>query len=239
MTIPEHTAKAFDVDLAAVAKLVSDMADRVERQLLAAVEGLENLDVEKAELAIAADPAIDALQREIEDRTILTIARRQPMAIDLREVVGALRIANDLERIGDLSKNIGKRVLAIKDESERRSLLRGVGKMSKLAQTQFRDVIDAYLDRDVERGLGVWKGDEKLDAMTNSLLREFLTYMMEDPRNITICIHLIFCIKNLERIGDHATNIAEIVYFIVKGESLDDERPKGDTTDFVQANDGR
>jgi len=235
MTIPEHTAKAFDADLAAVAKQVSEMADRVERQLADAVESLEDLDVEKAQSVIEADAAIDELQREIEDRAILTIARRQPMAVDLREVVGALRVANDLERIGDLSKNIGKRVLAIKDESERRALLRGVGKMSKLAQIQFRDVMDAYLDRDVERALEVWKGDEKLDSMTNSLLREFLTYMMEDPRNITICIHLIFCIKNLERIGDHATNIAEIVYFIVKGETLDDERPKGDTTDFVPA----
>jgi phosphate transport system protein len=141
-----------------------------------------------------------------------------------------LRVANDLERIGDLAKNIAKRVGALDDEIELTKVLRGVEHMADLVLAQIKDVLDAYTRRDVEKALGVWRGDEEVDAVNNSLFRELLTYMMEDPRNISLCIHLLFCAKNIERMGDHATNIAETVYYIVEGRPLADERPKGDTT---------
>jgi len=161
---------------------------------------------------------------------ILTIARRQPMAVDLREVVGALRVSNDLERIGDLAKNIAKRVAALDADIELHKAMRGVEHMAELVLAQIKDVLDSYARRDVEKALAVWRGDEEIDAVNNSLFRELLTYMMEDPRNITLCIHLLFCAKNIERMGDHATNIAETVYYMVEGRALPDERPKGDLT---------
>ena len=178
---------------------------------------------------IAADVAIDNLQREIEDRSVLTIARRQPMAVDLREIVSALRIANDLERIGDLAKNIAKRVMPITADFHPQKLIRGVEHMSALVLTQLKQVLDSYASHDLEKALAVWNGDEEIDAMCTSLFRELLTYMMEDPRHITFCIHLMFSAKNIERMGDHATNIAETVYFMVQGRPITDERPKGDT----------
>jgi phosphate transport system protein len=179
---------------------------------------------------IALDDKIDYLQREIEEKAILTIARRQPMAVDLREIVGALRVANDLERIGDLAKNIAKRVSALDDDVQLAKVLRGVEHMSELVLSQIKDVLDSYARRDVDKALAVWRGDEEIDAVNNSLFRELLTYMMEDPRNITFCTHLLFCAKNIERMGDHATNIAETVYYIAEGRALTDERPKGDST---------
>ena len=152
------------------------------------------------------------------------------MAVDLREIVGALRVANDLERIGDLAKNIAKRVSALDDDVQLTKVLRGVEHMSELVLLQIKDVLDSYARRDVDKALAVWRGDEEIDAVNNSLFRELLTYMMEDPRNISLCIHLLFCAKNIERMGDHATNIAETVYYIVEGRPLADERPKGDNT---------
>jgi phosphate transport system protein len=144
--------------------------------------------------------------------------------------VGALRISNDLERIGDLAKNISKRVIALNSEFQSQKILRGVEHMADLVLAQIKDVLDAYAKRDADKALAVWRGDEEVDAVNNSLFRELLTYMMEDPRNIGICAHLLFCAKNIERMGDHATNIAETVYYIVEGRALIDERPKGDRT---------
>ncbi len=175
---------------------------------------------------------IDALQLEIEEKAILTIARRQPMAVDLREIVAALRVANDLERIGDLAKNIGKRVLALSGEFPSPKLIRGVEHMTGLVLAQIKQVLDAYAARDVSNALIVWKSDEEIDAMCTSLFRELLTYMMEDPRNISFCIHLMFCAKNIERMGDHATNIAETVHYMIEGFPIAEQRPKGDTTSF-------
>ena len=185
---------------------------------------------ELAQRVVALDPSVDALQREIEERAILTIARRQPMAVDLREIVGALRVSNDLERIGDLAKNIAKRVIALGAATYPTQVIRGVEHMSDLVLGQLKQVLDAYARRDVGKAMEVWRGDEEIDAVNNSLFRELLTYMMEDPRNITFCTHLLFCAKNIERMGDHATNIAETVYYIAEGRALIDERPKGDTT---------
>jgi phosphate transport system protein len=194
------------------------------------VDALSRHDAVLAQSVIAQDVKIDLLQREIEEKAILTIARRQPMAVDLRDVVGALRVSNDLERIGDLAKNIAKRVMVLDSDLHLQKVMRGVEHMTDLVLTQIKDVLDAFARRDVAKALGVWRGDEEVDAVNNSLFRELLTYMMEDPRNISVCIHLLFCAKNIERMGDHATNIAETIYYIVEGRALPDERPKGDTT---------
>ena len=226
----QHTAKAFDVDLQDLARMVAEMGGLAEKQIADAVDALAERDARLAQRVAALDPTIDGLQREIEERAILTIARRQPMAVDLREIVGALRVSNDLERIGDLAKNIAKRVIALGPASYPTQVIRGVEHMADLVLGQVKQVLDAYARRDVPQAMEVWRGDEEIDAVNNSLFRELLTYMMEDPRNITFCTHLLFCAKNIERMGDHATNIAETVYYIVEGRALADERPKGDTT---------
>ena len=233
MVMPEHTAKAFDVDLQEITRMVAEMGGLAERQIADSVDALARRDSDRAQRTVAGDPSIDALQAEIEEKAVLTIARRQPMAVDLREIIGALRVANDLERIGDLAKNIGKRVLALDGEFHPPKLIRGVEHMGALVLTQLKEVLDAYAGHDLKKALVVWNGDEEVDAMCTSLFRELLTYMMEDPRNITFCIHLMFCAKNIERMGDHATNIAETVYYMIEGRTIVDERPKGDTTSFA------
>jgi phosphate transport system protein len=226
----EHTAKAFDVDLQDVTRMVAEMGGLAEKQVADAIDALAKRDTERAKRVVAADSAIDSLQHEIEERAVLTIARRQPMAVDLREIVSALRIANDLERIGDLAKNIGKRVAALGSaDFHPQKVIRGVEHMSSMVLAQLKEVLDGYASHDLDKALAVWKGDEEVDAMCTSLFRELLTYMMEEPRNITFCIHLMFCSKNIERMGDHATNIAETVYYMIEGRALADERPKGDT----------
>jgi phosphate transport system protein len=232
VTMGEHTAKAFDVDLQDIARMVAEMGGLAEKQVADAVDALAKRDAERARRAVALDPSIDTLQHEIEEKAVLTIARRQPMAVDLREVVSALRIANDLERVGDLAKNIGKRVMAISGDFHPQKLIRGVEHMAAMVLGQLKEVLDSYVGHDLDKALAVWKGDEEVDAMCTSLFRELLTYMMEDPRNITFCIHLMFCAKNIERMGDHATNIAETVYYMIEGRPMAEQRPKGDTTAF-------
>src|SRR5262249_17118933 len=221
----EHTIKAFDVDLQEISRKVAEMGGLAEKQIADSIVALAKRDMMLAQRVIATDPAIDALQREIEEKSILTIARRQPMAVDLRDIVGALRVSNDLERIGDLAKNIGKRVVALNGEFRPSQVIRGVEHMTDLVLGQLKRVLDAYARRDVAAAMEVWRGDEEVDAVNNSLFRELLTYMMEDPRNITLCIHLLFCAKNIERMGDHATNIAETIYYMVEGYILPDDRP--------------
>jgi phosphate transport system protein len=226
----EHTAKAFDVDLQELNKSVAQMGGLAEKAIADSVDALVRLDTSLASRVISVDHSIDALQREIEEKAILTIARRQPMAIDLREIVSALRVANDLERIGDLAKNIAKRVEELDGDFRPQKLIRGVEHMAGLVLGQLKQVLDSYAGRDLAKALEVWRRDEEVDAMCTSLFRELLTYMMEDPRNITFCIHLMFCAKNIERMGDHATNIAETVHYMIEGHTITDERPKGDTT---------
>jgi phosphate transport system protein len=231
-----HTATAFDTDLQDIARMVAEMGGLAEKQIADSMDALARRDTALAQRITQADGTIDALQRDIEEKSILTIARRQPLAIDLREIVGALRLANDLERIGDLAKNIGKRVIALTDEFPPPKLIRGVQHMADLVLGQLKTVLDAYAQRDVAKAMAVWRGDEEIDAMTTSVFRELLTYMMEDPRNITFCIHLLFCAKNIERMGDHATNIAETVHYMIEGHPIADKRPKGDdTTAFARA----
>ena len=230
MTMMEHTIKAFDADLQDLVRVVAEMGGLAEKQIGDAFEALDKRDLALAERVVADDAKIDALQREIEEKAILTIARRQPMAVDLREIVGALRVSNDLERIGDLAKNIAKRVGALEGDFRPQQVLRGVEHMTDLVLTQIKDVLDSFARRDTAEAMAVWRSDEEVDAVNNSLFRELLTYMMEDPRDISYCIHLLFCAKNIERMGDHATNIAETVYYMVEGHAIAEERPKGDTT---------
>jgi phosphate transport system protein len=229
----EHTIKAFDADLQELTRKVAEMGGLAEKQVGDAVEALAKRDVALAQRVVALDATIDTLQRDIEERAVLTIARRQPMAVDLREIVGALRVSNDLERIGDLAKNIAKRVVALDGEFRPSTVIRGVEHMTDLVLGQLKTVLDSYARHDVSMAIEVWRGDEEIDGVNNSLFRELLTYMMEDPRNITFCTHLLFCAKNIERMGDHATNIAETVHYIVEGRPLPDERPKGDNTSFA------
>ncbi len=231
--MPDHTSTAFDDDLRELSSRLAEMGGLAERLLADSVRALVKRDTDLAQRVIASDVQIDLLLREIEEKAVLTIARRQPMAVDLREIVAALRISNDLERVGDLAKNTAKRVLALDGEYQAPRLLRGVEHMSEMVLAQLKEVLDAYGARDDKRAVAVWKRDGEVDAMYTSLFRELLTYMMEDPRHITLCTHLLFCAKNIERIGDHATNIAETIYYLVVGEPLADERPKSDTTSFT------
>src|SRR5262244_4342381 len=232
-TMTDHTMKAFDTDLQDLSRMVAEMGGLAEKQVAESVDALAKRDTALAQRVATADANIDALQREIEEKAILTIAKRQPMAVDLRDVVGALRLANDLERIGDLAKNIAKRVVALNGDFPPQKLIRGVEHLAELVLEQLKDVLDAYAQRDLDKAIVVWRGDDKIDAMYTSVFRELLTYMMEDPRNITFCTHLLFCAKNIERMGDHATNIAETVYYIAEGRPLPEERPKGDNTSFA------
>jgi phosphate transport system protein len=226
----DHTAKAFDNDLQDLARMVAEMGGLAEKQIADSVQALVKRDTALATRVTQADTSIDDLQREIEEKSVNTIARRQPMAVDLRDIVGALRLANDLERIGDLAKNIAKRVIALNSEFPPPKLIRGVEHMADLVLEQMKTVLDAYARRDDAMAMAVWRGDEEIDAVCTSVFRELLTYMMEDPRNITFCIHLMFCAKNIERMGDHATNIAETVHYVIEGRPIADQRPKGDTT---------
>jgi len=228
-----HTAKAFDTDLQDLARMVAEMGGLAEKQIADSVDALAKRDTVLAQRITAVDTQIDALQREVEEKAVLTIARRQPVAVDLREVVSALRVAADLERIGDLAKNIGKRVIALNGEFPPPKLIRGVEHMADLVLAQLKAVLGAYARHDLNKALAVWRSDEEIDAVCTSVFRELLTYMMEDPRNITFCIHLLFSAKNIERMGDHATNIAETVHYMIEGRPIADQRPKGDTTAFA------
>jgi phosphate transport system protein len=228
--VKEHIVKSYDQELKTLDRKVAQMGGLVERLLGQAFDALEKRDPQLAEATSASDAAVDALERELQEQTILMIAKRQPLAHDLRQVMTALKIAGDLERTGDLAKNIAKRALAVSGENHPKPLMTGLKHMVELAMSQLKDVLDSYAERDPEKAVAVWRRDERIDAMYNSLFRELLTYMMEDPRNIGVCTHLLFAAKNIERIGDHATNIAENIYYLVHGVALADDRPKGDDT---------
>jgi phosphate transport system protein len=226
----DHTVSAFDQELRALAGKIAEMGGLAEHLVGDAISALSRIDTALAHRVIADDVRLDTLQREIEERAIQIIARRQPMASDLREIVAALRISNDLERVGDLAKNIAKRVIAINGAVMQKRLILGVEHLAEIALEQLKAVLDAFANRDDAAALIVRQRDDEIDALYTSLFRELLTYMMEDPRNISQCTHLLFSAKNIERIGDHATNIAETVHYVVTGTSLVDERPKSDTT---------
>lgn len=230
MSENEHIVSSYEEELASLDKNIAKMGGLAEQLLGKAIDALDKRDPVLAQETVLSDAAIDSLEREIEEDAITVIAKRQPMALDLRQVVTAIRISSDLERIGDLGKNIAKRALAVSGERHPKPLMMGLKHMGELALEQLKDVLDAYSERDAEKSLRVWHRDEELDAMYNSVFRELLTYMMEDPRNISLCTHLLFGAKNIERIGDHATNIAETIHYLVHGTEITDERPKGDVT---------
>jgi phosphate transport system protein len=227
---PQHIHRAYDEELKFLANRIAAMGGHAERMVDQAVTALVNSDAALARKVIADDAVLDAGQREIDEKAIVIIAKRQPMADDLREIVGAIRISADLERVGDLGKNIAKRVVAVTEGRQPPSLFRGLQALAELALMQLKEVLDVFASRAVDRIGFVRDRDDQIDAMYTSLFRELLTYMMEDPRNISACTHLLFCAKNIERIGDHATNIAETVYYVVTGRQMPPERPKEDTS---------
>jgi phosphate transport system protein len=225
--VVDHIVRSYDKDLDTLERRIAEMGGIAEKMVIDAMDALSQADVALANQVVASDTRLDTLQREIEEQAILTIARRQPMAVDLREIVGAIRVAGDLERVGDLAKNISKRSLKIGLEARVPRAIVGLRHMNDVATELMKDVLDAYAQRDVDRARAVWERDADLDALEDSVFRDLLTHMMEDPRNISFCAHLLFCSKNVERIGDHATNIAETVFYLVTGETLPADRPKG------------
>ncbi len=223
----DHTVKAYDRELDALDRLIAEMGGIAEKMVVEAVDALASADTVLAHQVVAADPRLDALQREIENLAVMTIARRQPVSIDLRELIGAIRVAGDLERVGDLAKNIAKRTIKLGTEARVPRAIVGLRHMNDVATELMKDVLDAYAQRDAERAREVWERDVDLDALEDSVFRDLLTHMMEDPRNISFCAHLLFCSKNIERIGDHATNIAETVVYLATGQPMPSERPRG------------
>ena len=225
----EHIVKAFTEQLESLANSVAQMGGLAEAQLANAIESIAKRDGKLAEAAIGSDERVDRIQQTIEEHALRLLALRQPMAVDLRATLAAIKIANELERIGDLAKNIGKRALVLNREPPIR-LTQSLARMGRQSLAQLKMVLDAYSDRDAEAARNVWGHDEEIDELYNSLFRELLTYMMEDPRTIGLCTHLLFIAKNIERAGDHATNIAETVYHMVTGSFLRIDRPKADIT---------
>jgi phosphate transport system protein len=224
----EHIVKSFDDELQGLAGSVAEMGGMAEDLVEQSVQALLRSDTDLAQTVITADRDVNAMQHDIEERAILTIARRQPMAQDLREIIAAIRISSDLERVADLAKNISRRTLATESDQFAPKLLVGVEHLAHLGLRQLNNVLNCYGTRNVEMAREVWEADDEIDAVYTSLFRELLTYMMEDPRNISMCTHLLFCAKNIERIGDHATNIAETVHYLVTGNPLEDFRRQPD-----------
>jgi phosphate transport system protein len=230
----EHIIKSYDDELRRLNNTIMQMGGLAEGQLAAAIDAVIKRDSALAALVVAADTTVDQLEHEVDGLVVRLLALRQPMARDLREILAALRIANDLERICDYAANVAKRSIVL-NQSPAVKPVYTLPRMVKLAQALIKDVLDAYVARDADKAMVVWARDEELDEMYSSLFRELLTYMMEDPRNITACTHLLFMAKNVERIGDHATNIAETVYFLVNGEPLTQARPKRDNSNQAVA----
>jgi phosphate transport system protein len=224
-----HTVKSYDDELSQLTAKLLRMGGLAESQLASAIQAITKRDIDLAERVIKADRAIDEHDAEVTAGVTRILALRQPMAVDLRVVVGALRLAIEIERIGDYAANIAKRAIAIAQAAPVRQM-NAIPRMGGLVQAMIKDVLDALANRDAAKAEEVWRRDGEVDEIYNSLFRELLTYMLEDPRTITSCTHLLFIAKNIERIGDHATNIAEEIYFMVKGARLAEDRPKSDTT---------
>jgi phosphate transport system protein len=224
----EHIVKSFEDELNALTAECARMGGLTEAQVGDAVTAVVKRNQELAASVVGRDDKLDEAERDIERRAIKLIALRQPMANDLRRTMAAMKVANNLERVGDLAKNIAKRTLVIIESEPLTPLTRSIDRMGKLVLTRLTSVLDAYTRSDLDRALAVWSQDDEVDEHYNSLFRELLTYMMGDPRTITACAHMLFVAKNLERIGDHATNIAEIVHYEITGEEMISARPKTD-----------
>jgi phosphate transport system protein len=229
---PEHLVKSYDQELKRLGNLITEMGGIVESQVANAAIAIMQRDAEIASLVVETDPKVDAIEHEVEQFVIRMLALRQPMASDLRNIVAALKITGDLERIGDYAANVAKRSIVLSQFNLSLSLS-GLGHMAQLVQGNLKLIIDAVSANDAAKAIEVWRSDQAIDDLYNTVFRELITYMMEDPRNITPCTHLLFIAKNLERIGDHATNIAETVHYAVTGEPLTEARPKGDTSSYA------
>lgn len=222
-----HIVKSFDDELARLSDLISRMGGLAENQLEQSIEALQKRDSTLAEKTIEHDQKIDVLHAEVDEMAIRLLALRQPMATDLRHIVTGLKIAPIVERIGDYAKNVSKRAIALNQMPPVKPLFT-IPRMGRMVREMTKDVLDAFTNNDVAKAHEVWMRDAEVDDMYDSLFRELLTYMMEDPRNITPCTHLLFVARNIERIGDLATNIAELIHYQVEGVILDQDRPKTD-----------
>ena len=230
--VPEHLVKSYDTELKRLRAMIAEMGGIVENQVSLAAQAVLNGDTEAARKAVTEDPKVDSLERDVEQFVVRMLALRQPMAADLRFIVASLKMTGDLERIGDYATNVAKRSIVLA-QFNMPFPLAGLAHMTRLVQEQLKNIIDSVGTGDTEKAIEVWRSDQMVDDVYNGIFRELITYMMEDPRNITPCTHLLFIAKNLERIGDHTTNIAETVYYAVRGEVLPDVRPKGDTSAYA------
>jgi phosphate transport system protein len=224
----EHTVRAYDEELDAVTAELARMGGLAEAEVADSIRSIANRDISLAASVIARDARLDGLEMDIERKAVLLIALRQPVADDLRRTVAAMKISSNLERIGDLAKNISKRALVIAEADPLTPVTSSIERMGELVATRLKDVLDAMTSREVEQAITVWRQDHEVDEHYDAIFRELLTYMMGDPRTIASCAHLLFVAKNLERIGDHATNIAEILHYEITGVELTEERPKSD-----------
>jgi phosphate transport system protein len=230
--IAEHIVKSYEHELVRLRAMVTEMGGMVESQVANACQAILQMDNAAAGRAVEADPQVDKLERDIEQFAIRLLALRQPVAQDLRQIVAALKMTTDLERVGDYAANVAKRSIVLHQFNLPYSMS-GLSHIGRLVQENLKSIIDAIGENNADKATEVWRSDEVIDDIYNALFRELVTYMMEDPRNITPCTHLLFIAKNLERIGDHATNVAENLYYAITGESLPDSRPKGDTSAYA------
>ena len=227
----KHIVRSFDERLSSLRRTIVEMGGEAERQIEGSIDCVRRRDAGTATKVVEADLRLDTMEKDIDLAAVRLLALRQPMATDLREILSALKIAADLERIGDYAANVAKRAVSLAQTPAVRPVA-AIPRMGRLVQEILSEVLNAYTHRDVERAMKAWSRDEEVDDLYTSLFRETLTYMMEDPRTITPCTHLLFIAKNIERIGDHATNIAETIHFLEVGEALTLQRPKGDISSF-------
>ncbi|MBF0355947.1 MAG: phosphate signaling complex protein PhoU [Alphaproteobacteria bacterium] len=227
--VTEHSIKSYDEELEHLSKAIAQMGGLAEGQLSSAIQAVAKRDSDLASRVVSQDARVDELEQEVDALSLRMLALRQPVAVDLRAIVSSIKIASDIERIADYAANVAKRAMILNSMPPVKPVS-AVPRMGRLVQEIFKEVLDALVERDADKALEVWKRDEEVDDMYTSIFRELITYMMEDPRTITACTHLLFIAKNIERIGDHATNIAELIYFLVHGKPLKGARPKKDTT---------
>lgn len=230
--LQEHIVKSFDQALDGLRRTIMEMGGLAETQIESAIQAVVRRDTGLAGEVMRLDSRLDEYEDAVDAGAVRLLALRQPVAADLREIVSALKIAADLERVGDYAANIAKRAITLNQAPPGLRPMTGIPRMARRVQANIKEVLDAYTERDTGLALDAWSCDDEVDDLYTSLFRETLTYMLEDPRNITPCTHLLFIAKNLERIGDHATNIAETIYYLVEGRPIRVSRPKGGSASF-------
>jgi phosphate transport system protein len=232
---PTHIVKSYDEELKRLREMIARMGGLAERQVADAADCLVRRDIKLAAEVVARDKLLDDMERDVEQFCVQLLALRQPMAQDLRLIIACMKISQDLERIGDYARNGAKRAIVVSQQPMLGSL-NGFERMAELVQENLKGAIDALVEDDAAKADEVWANDEPIDGIYNGIFREMLTFMMEDPRNITAATHLLFIAKNMERVGDHATNIAERVHFAVLGKPMTEDRPKADTSSSAVVN---